>query len=172
MIHGMNFVLDANVFIEAKRRYYAFDLCPGFWEALRWHHARGELVSIDRVKDELKKGKDDLTDWVNNRMPDGGFVASDEAGVVEWYGKMVAWVQAEPQYFDEAKAEFARVPDAWVTAYAKAKGAVLVTHEVPAPDARKKVPIPNVCQEFDIPYIDSFEMLRTLRARFNWERPA
>ncbi len=71
-----------------------------------------------------------------------------------------------------AKAEFARVPDAWVTAYAKAKGAVLVTHEVPAPDARKKVPIPNVCQEFDIPYIDSFEMLRTLRARFNWERPA
>ena len=25
-------VLDANVFVEAHRRYCAFDLCPGFWE--------------------------------------------------------------------------------------------------------------------------------------------
>lgn len=27
------FLLDANVFIEAKNRYYGFDICPGFW---RW----------------------------------------------------------------------------------------------------------------------------------------
>jgi hypothetical protein len=25
------FVLDANVFIEAHRRYYAFDIAPLFW---------------------------------------------------------------------------------------------------------------------------------------------
>lgn len=25
------FVLDANVFIEAHRRYYAFDIAPFFW---------------------------------------------------------------------------------------------------------------------------------------------
>ena len=28
------FVLDANVFIQAKRRFYAFDFCPGYWDML------------------------------------------------------------------------------------------------------------------------------------------
>ncbi len=27
----MRYLLDANVFIEAKNLYYAFDICPGFW---------------------------------------------------------------------------------------------------------------------------------------------
>lgn len=28
------FLIDANILIEAKNRYYAFDLAPGFWEWL------------------------------------------------------------------------------------------------------------------------------------------
>ena len=28
------YVVDANVLIEAKNRYYAFDLAPGFWKWL------------------------------------------------------------------------------------------------------------------------------------------
>lgn len=28
------YLLDANVFIEAKNRYYGFDLAPGFWDWL------------------------------------------------------------------------------------------------------------------------------------------
>ncbi len=28
------YLLDANVFITASRRYYAFDLVPTFWSAL------------------------------------------------------------------------------------------------------------------------------------------
>ena len=31
------FVLDANAFIQAKRRFYPFDVCPGYWGALVWH---------------------------------------------------------------------------------------------------------------------------------------
>jgi hypothetical protein len=162
------YVLDANVFIEAKRRYYAFDLCPGFWEALLWHQSEGHLVSIDRVKSELESGNDDLAEWVADTVPAGGFASTDEDDVVGWYGKMVAWVQAESQYVDEAKAEFVRAPDAWLTAYAKAKGFVLATHEVPAPDAKKKVPIPNVCQAFDVPFVDSFDMLRAFGDKFSW----
>ena len=29
-----------------------------------------------------------------------------------------------------------------------------------------KVPIPNVCLEFDIPYVNTFEMLNDLNVRF------
>lgn len=28
------FLVDADVFIAAKNRYYAFDICPGFWNSL------------------------------------------------------------------------------------------------------------------------------------------
>ena len=63
------FLLDANVFIEAKRRYYAFDLCPGFWDCLIWHHGAARIQSIDRVRQELERGGDDLSDWVVSVMP-------------------------------------------------------------------------------------------------------
>lgn len=56
------YLLDANVFIEAKRRYYAFDLCPGFWDCLVSHHQGDRIQSIDRVKQELERG-DDLLQW-------------------------------------------------------------------------------------------------------------
>ncbi|MHB9112955.1 MAG: DUF4411 family protein, partial [Thermoleophilia bacterium] len=40
------YLLDANVFIEAANRYYAFDLVPAFWQALIDHATNGELLSI------------------------------------------------------------------------------------------------------------------------------
>mgnify|MGYP006298525777 CR=1 FL=1 len=30
----MAYLLDANVFIEAKNRYYGMDFCPAFWDWL------------------------------------------------------------------------------------------------------------------------------------------
>jgi hypothetical protein len=51
-------------------------------------------------------------------------------------------------------------------AYAKVKGCFVVTHETLAPDAKRKVPIPNVCRAFNVPFVDTFEMLRTLGVRF------
>jgi hypothetical protein len=44
------FVLDAAVFIEAHRRYYAFDLAPKFWGSLVQHAEHGQVESIDHVK--------------------------------------------------------------------------------------------------------------------------
>lgn len=58
------YLLDANVFIEAARRYYAFDIAPPFWEALLEFAEKGKLISIDRVKNELLRGKDELSTWV------------------------------------------------------------------------------------------------------------
>lgn len=30
----MKYLVDANVLIKAKNRYYAFDIAPGFWKWL------------------------------------------------------------------------------------------------------------------------------------------
>ncbi len=45
----MAYLLDANVFIEAKRRHYSFDFCPAFWDWLVEGNAAGKTCSVERV---------------------------------------------------------------------------------------------------------------------------
>ena len=68
------YVLDANVFIQAKRRFYDFDFCPGYWRVLIYYNREGRLSSIDRVQEELKRGGDDLWDWAEQQFGANAFV--------------------------------------------------------------------------------------------------
>jgi hypothetical protein len=166
------YVLDANVFIQAKHTYYAFDVCPGYWKALLAHHERSNLCSIDRVRKELLALSDELAAWVKSKVPDEFFVSTVDPTVAQWFGKMMAWVQAQAQYLPAAKAEFAEKADGWLIAYAKTHGHRLVTLETPNPAVKKKVPIPNVCDAFGVRYLDTFDMLRALKLRFTWDKSA
>jgi len=160
------YVLDADVFIEASRRYYAFDIAPKFWDSLIQYAANGTIESIDRVLEpELNKGKDELARWANDRFSHA-FRSTDEKDVIESYGRVMTWVQDQPQYTDAAKADFARGADGWLLAYAVARGRVVVTHEVLNVDIKRKVPIPNVCKPFNLRPVDTFVMLRELGVRF------
>jgi len=159
------YVLDANVFIEAARRYYAFDLRTRFWDILSQHADNEVVESVDRVKKELDKEKDELTEWANSSFS-RAFRSTDKEDVIASYGKVMTWVQGQPQFSSAAKADFAEGADGWLVAYAMTKGRIVVTHEVPAPEARRKVPIPNVCQQFGVRYMDTFAMLRQLGVRF------
>ncbi len=159
------YVLDANTFIEAKNRYYGFEICPGFWTALISTHRSGEVVSIDRILDELKSQKDRLSDWVEKEVPKSFFKKTQDKTVIDTYRDMLVWVNSEG-FSQEAKAEFANVADGWVIAYAKSNGLTVVSHEEFAPDAKRRVPMPNVCLEFNVPYCNTFEMLTELRVRF------
>jgi hypothetical protein len=155
------FVLDANVFIEAKNRYYAFDLAPGFWKSLIHLAGNERILSIDFVRGELEKGKDQLAQWAINDFSHA-FILTDEEEVQESYREVMTWVQGQNQFSDAAKAEFARGADGWLVAYAKAKGCIVVTLETINPDIKRKVTIPNVCQAFSVQFVDTFEMLRRL----------
>lgn len=109
------FVLDTNIFIEAHRRYYAHDLCPGFWECLRYHCRQGRVLSIDRVRTEILRNQDRLAAWVR-QAPDNLFVSSAEQSVANVFTKMMDWVQGNRQFRPEAKEEFARIADGWIAA--------------------------------------------------------
>ena len=170
MAKKTQYLLDANVLMEAKRRYYRFGLCPGFWECLVWQHKQGTLRSIDRIKKEIDQGKDDLTQWVKQSAPKGFFAGTTEPEVATWFGKLVERVQAEQQYLPEAKAEFAAGNDAWLIAYAKQHELVVVTHETLSKEAKREVKIPNVCVAFHVPCIDTFDMLETLKTQFTWRQ--
>ena len=50
------YLIDANVLIEAHKRFYGFHICPGFWDCLLKHHGGGRILSIDKVMEEILPG--------------------------------------------------------------------------------------------------------------------
>jgi hypothetical protein len=161
-----SYLLDANVFIEAHKRHYAFDICPGYWAALLSHHHAGVLCSIDHVREELVGQGDALSKWTED-LPDSFFVGAADPKVSALFGDIVSWLQAQPQYLPFAKAGFVGGADGWLVAYAKAHGSILATDEVPNPNIRRRVPIPNVCDAFGVEYLDTFDLLRSLGVSLN-----
>ena len=166
------YVLDSNVFIEAHKRYYAFDICPGFWKWLSHRSTRSGIVSIDHVKAELVGYGDDLSEWAKDPAREGLFADTTEQAVSDAYRRVIDWVEQNPQFQPQAKSEFAAGADGWLVAYAIVYKNVLVTHEAPRPDAERTVPIPNVCEKFGVCYMNTFEMLRQLQVTFDWNPPA
>jgi predicted nucleic acid-binding protein len=160
------YVLDANVFIEAKRRYYAFDIVPSFWNALEAKGQSGEILSIDRVRQELERGKDDLATWISSNWQ--YFHSTASQPVLAEYAKLMVWAQGQGQYTQAAQNEFARAEaaDAWLLAFCISNGLTLVTHEEFSADAKKRILLPNVCRAFSINYCNTFEMLRNLGVKF------
>lgn len=50
------YLLDSNVFIQARNLHYGFDFCPAFWSWLVEQKDAGKVASIDKVADELRAG--------------------------------------------------------------------------------------------------------------------
>jgi hypothetical protein len=59
----MVYLLDANVFIQAKNLHYGFDFCPAFWDWIIDQDSKGRVKSIEKIGDELEAGQDDLATW-------------------------------------------------------------------------------------------------------------
>lgn len=161
----MKRLLDANVFIEAKNRYYGFDICPGFWG---WMDTvfQGGVGTVDKVWAELLGKGDELSDWAKGRKSSAAILAVDDKATQSVFQDIANHV-ATGQYKPAAIAQFLSGADPWLIAKAKTTGATVVTHEVLAKQAKKKVPIPNICEEFDVSYEDTFNTLRTFNAEFN-----
>jgi len=158
------YLLDANVLISAARQYYAFDFASRFWTCLEEHAATRRVQSIDRVKQELLKGHDELADWAKTTFAEA-FAVTDAPAVIAVYAQIMDWAQGQKQLMDAAKAEFASCADGWLVAYAKVHGLIVVTHEVFSPEACKRVLIPNVCKAFGVEYLNTWAMLRGLGAK-------
>jgi predicted nucleic acid-binding protein len=158
------FLLDSNVLITAHRSYYAFDICPGFWEAIKAGHAAGRIYSTRRVLAELQRGSDRLKDWSETELPDGFFLDDTTANVIAEYAPMMQWVQSR-DFHPAAKTKFASDADGWLVATAKSGGHFVVTHETRS-DAKAKVPMPNVCDQFGVEFRNTFEMLSALGCSF------
>ncbi len=158
-------LMDANVFIEAKNRYYGFDLVPAFWQWLEDQATAGTIASTDLVYKELLDGKDELAEWAKDHKEALFRVSSNSKQVALHVDALVLWSRKEG-YSEAAIDDFLARADPFLIGAAAETGSVVVTMEVPAGNSRKKVKIPDACDHLNVPHEDTFQMMRNLRARF------
>ena len=159
----MLYLLDTNVFIQAKNLHYGLDFCPAFWDWLIEQNGKGRLHSIEKVGNELAAGQDPLSDWADKRGED--FFLPPDASMLQTLSAVSAWVNSQKQFRQDATNLFFQGADYYLIAHALAYGCTVVTHEK-ASDARRTVPIPNVCIGIKVKCMTPFEMLRHERAKF------
>ena len=159
----MKYLLDTNVLIEAKNGFYAFDLCPGFWE---WIRSYQDMRSIQMVKDEILEGNDVLSKWVDDKLSDDYFLLEDEA-IQKQYGNVANYVYSLPEFDIPKKDVFLEKADGWLIAAAIHYRATIVTHENYDPNCKKKILLPVIAKHFNISCVKIFNVLRDEKVQFS-----
>jgi len=165
---AVTYLLDANVFIQAKNLHYGLDFCPAFWDWLVKNNADSRVFSIEKVGDEILAANDELATWAGQRG-NGFFLPPDEpmlpvlAQVSAW-ATTHTWGNAQ-RYSPAAVSTFLQVADYYLVAHALAHKHVVVTHEVAAATINR-VKIPNACIALGVKCVTPYEMLRRERALF------
>ena len=158
------YLLDANIFIQSNRSHYGLDFVPAFWDWLDRGHNLGLVYSVEKIKEELDAGSDELTVWASKRKP--MFLAVDAATGLS-LADLATWASSpRVSYTPAASAGFLASGDYQLVAHAHAHGHTVVTHEVAAPESKKRIKIPDACLALGVQCIDPFTMLRKESARF------
>lgn len=158
----MPYLLDSNVFIQAKRLHYGMDFCPAFWDWLDEQNREGIVFSIEKVAEELQAGDDELSEWAEKH--DHRFFLAPDQQMLTSLTAVSQWVQSQ-SYRSAAVQAFFQDADYYLVAHALAHNHVVVTHEVPS-DGVKQVKIPNVCIGVNVRFMNPFAMLRVEKAKF------
>lgn len=161
------YLIDSNILIQAHRKYYPFDVMPGFWNALHELAHRSLVQSIDKVKLEVVDNCGDgdlLKDWCLANLPEDFFIDSSVA--LSSYIEITNWATSGSHpYTTRALAKFLATDyaDSWLTSMALSNGKyTIVTEEISAPDIKREIKIPEVCDAFGLRYLNTIEFLREL----------
>lgn len=158
------YLLDSDVLINAKNRHYAFDIVPAFWDWLVRAHDLRLVYTVERCAQEVRAGADELADWIRRLPPT--FSVSPGSQDQSALQQVSAWAAAAP-YRPGAAAEFLAAGDYFLVAQALTRGFVVVTHEEPAPQAQRKIKIPDACNALGVTWMSPYRMLRAEGARFS-----
>lgn len=109
----MAYLLDTNVFIQAKNLHYGFDFCPVFWEWLIAQNNAQRVFSIEQVAGEIASGADELATWVSGRAP--GFFLSADAKTLPALANLSAWATSQ-SFKQSAVSTFLQVADYYLVA--------------------------------------------------------
>ena len=156
------YLLDSGVLIQAHRFHYRFDFCAGFWDWLIEAHEAGLVFSLKKVQSEILDGgkADPLETWIQ-KLPNSFFLnESADPAMFSRYRELMVQVN-NSNYTTTAKKDFAsqKKADAFLVAYAKAKGFVIVTQEKANPHRLNQVKIPDIAKFQGVTSIDTFQLM-------------
>lgn len=158
------YLLDSNTYIQAKNFHYQMGFCPAYWDWLDQQYQLSHIASITTVYDELASGDDELANWIKQRKAQ--FLSVTNDAIQDKFAEIAQHVAGLNGKKPEHIGNFLSKADPWLIATASTLGATIVTHEVLDPPNSTKVKIPNICTDFDVPYITTFQLLNELRAQF------
>jgi len=163
----MVYLIDSNTFMTAARTFYSFDYGPKFWDFIEVQAKNNALASIDKVFEEINKGNDALKNWAKEKFLNY-FLTTKEEPIFQKYAELVQWAENQHNHYTRnAIYEFMKEDNAdpWLIAYSLAKNRnyTIVTFEKVNKNKKNKIPIPNVCDYYQINYCDLFEMLGNLK---------
>ena len=156
-------LFDANSFIDPYNKYYAPKLVPSYGKYLL--EIAPQIVLLDKVYNEVIRGKDSLASWLRRGKENFCFLSSQDAEILSVYGQVIQYLDESPLYQEAAVRCWAeeRVADPWLIAAAKVNGYKIVTFEgggIPlasSPSGRPKIPV--VGKEFGVECEDLFSYL-------------
>ena len=155
------YLIDSNVLIESNNHYYGIEFCLAFWDWLVSSDSERIVASINNVAEVVSQRNDAVSKL---SLENKAFFLSPDDGVKDATQIIGDWVRTN-NFRAKAISEFSESTDNWLVAYALVHDYTVVTQEVVA-NTIKKVKVPNVCNEFKVHWMNTFQMLRNENPRF------
>lgn len=161
-----HFLIDSNSLIEPYERYYPFDFAQNFWDQLKLRIEDGSILILDVVKDEIEKGDDELSHWIDGiQIP--SVIDHREDDIVKHYRDVLIHLQKDPCFSNKALTEWSQnnVADPWLIATAITYKCTITTFEKPVGGLNSKSPckhpkIPDVSVFFHVKTNNLFDIMR------------
>ena len=168
------YLLDANTLIDAKRDYFQIERVPEFWAWIVHQGEQGRIKIPIEIYEEFEEARrpdgtrDELADWAADANIKKALLLGDEADPI-----LVAQVIVQGYANDLSDTEvetIGRDPFLISRALADTKLRTIVTTETSRP-SRKRAnrQIPDVCKDFGIRCINTFQLLNELDFRTSWK---
>ena len=164
----MIYLLDANVLIDANRDYYPIGRVDEYWEWLIYQGEQGYVKIPLEIYEELKKGNDRLAVWAKNsetekalKLPEEVSIHLVQRAIKEGYAKDLSDIEIET---------IGRDPFLIAYALVDPSGRCIVTTEVSKPSKkRQNRHVPDVCKQFGILSVNTYELTRRLDFKTKWK---
>ncbi len=156
------YLIDTN-FLGELENLYPIDVFPSLWQELETRLFNDEVVFHIEVHDEIIAWGSPTTDWYAKNVLGSQILRIDDSSI-EHYARVMEWVTEKrtPPYREAALDEFMDKADSYLVAAAVEHSAVIVTNEVRAQNAVKKVKIPDVACNWGIQCIKTVDFMRVL----------
>lgn len=160
------FLLDSNTFITPYKNYYPFDFASSFWHQLLTNCSLDNVAVLDSVKEEVLKGEDELSAWMNSAKSIK-ICSRKDVSVVKKYSEILIHIQNSSLYNEKALRVWSKkeAADPWLIAVAAQYGYTIITFEtssgiITTPSGRPK--IPDIGKEFGVHCENLFYFMRKM----------